>query len=188
MKMAAPENISHFEFDNVKYERDEDGTFDIKHPAHVKAATMHGARPYDPELGAVVLPVVERVQSDFDQQMADKDDEIAALKRQLAEAQAAKTATETPATPGATDTPATPASASGDTSSGQGGTASDQQEDRLGAALALNPDFDTMGRDDMVEWLKGVGISAPSNLSTEKTRSILNDAVAAYKAEQEQKA
>lgn len=87
MKMVAPAEIGHFVFDNVEYRREgEDDTFDIKHPDHIAAARQHGAVEFDPNapnLGLGVEAPVERVQSDHDAVVAAKDDEIAALKRQL---------------------------------------------------------------------------------------------------------
>lgn len=192
MKFVAPSEIGHLNFDNVEYERDEDGLFEVKHPDHIAAAHMHGLTPFDPSapnLGLGVRP--DPVQSDFDKQLfardteivglnatvASKDDEIAQLKAQLAAAQAATGAQDAP---GGTDAPAGGAAAPGDTSEKSGGVSEDK--DLMAEALAANPNFDDMGRDDLVDWLKGVGVSVPGNLSTDKAREIVDNTIADYKS------
>lgn len=187
MKMVAPSEIGHLNFDNVEYERDEDGLFEIKHPDHIAAAHMHGLVPYDPSaphLGLDAVARVEPVKTDFDEQLSakdavisDKDDEIAQLKAQLAAAQAAPVA---PVAPAGTDAPAGGAAAPGDTSEKSGGVA--EEKDLMAEALAADPNFDEMGRDDLVDWLKGVGVSVPGNLSTDKAREIVDSTIADYKA------
>lgn len=179
MKMVAPAEIGHLEFDNVEYHRDEQGLFDIKHPDHIASARAHGLTEFDPSaphLGLDPAPV-ERVASEFDELLSAKDDEIAQLKAQLA---AAQTAPVAPAALAATDAPADAPSASGDTSEKSGGVSED--EDLIGTALAANPNFDDMDRDGLVEWLKGVGVGTPGNLSKTKAREIVDETIADYKA------
>lgn len=98
MKMVAPAEIGHFNFDNVEYHRAADGTFDIQHPDHIAAARIHGARDYDPDapnMGLLRADPVERVPSEFDdtikrhgEEMGAKDDLLAEKERENAELRA----------------------------------------------------------------------------------------------------
>ena len=54
----------------------------------------------------------------------------------------------------------------------------------MAAALALNPDFDEMGRDEMVEWLKGVGVVVPSSISKSNARKAIDEAIADHQSGQ----
>lgn len=180
-KFTAPEYIDHFCFDNVEYRRDEDGEFFIQHPDHQRHAVRHGAVPVGQGVhhGVPVAPV-----------QTDQDARIAELEAQLAEARAqlaSPPAPDAPVAPEATDTPADPADASGDTSEATGGTtgegASDAEAtDKMAEALAAEPKFEDMTRDELVDWLAGVGVSVPGNLSKDKALEIVNETVADYKA------
>ncbi len=154
----------------------EDGLWEI-HPEHAVEAELHGFTVFDERtlhthsLAAPVLgPDTEVVD-----EMAAKDARIAELEALLAEKPS-----EGADAPDATDTPAEGADAPGDASEGAGGTGDD--EDKLGAALALEPNFNEMGRDEMVEWLEGVGVSIAANVSTAVARSAIDSTVADYNA------
>lgn len=159
MKMQAPAHIAHFSVDNVEYHRDDEGLFDVK-DEHVETLTILGAWPYDPN-----APAVEHVED-------PRDIEIAELRARLA---AAESALETPPAPPA---PEQPADDAGDTSPPAGGTP--EIEDKMAAALALDPKFDDMSRDEMVEWLKEVGVVVPANISKEAARKAVDEAIADY--------
>jgi hypothetical protein len=189
-KFIAPDEVDHFEFDNVVYNRGDDGTFEFHHPDHVKAAKRHGCVPYDPDTGPV-LPAVERVQSDFDalnaaheDELADAqkahDDELAARDRKIAEQdELIRSLSERMAALEGAAAPARPADTSGDTSPGHGGGT--DEADPVGAALALSPDFDSMDRDALVAWAEGTfKIDLPGNISKDKARQVVDDGIAAY--------
>lgn len=176
MKMQAPANVAHLEIDNVKYTPDEDGVVVIDNPAHVAAARRHKFRPYDPNRPTADAPTLAPIASEFDEAMAAKDAEIAELRRQLAE----KSAGEQAPASDATDTAEDADDASGDTSESAGDTT--DTEDKMGAALAAKPNFDEMNRDQMVEWLEGVGVVVPANISTAKAREAIDEAVADYQS------
>jgi hypothetical protein len=161
MKMRAPAHIAHFNVDNVEYTRNEEGFFEVKDD-HVATALILGIVPYDPATPPV----------DFE---ADpRDAEIAELRARLALAESAA------ATPPAPPAPEQPADAQSDTSPPAGGTS--ETGDKMAAALALNPNFDEMGRDDMVEWLKDVGVVVPANISKVDARKAVDEAVADYQS------
>ena len=48
MKLTAPPEIGHFSIDNVIYDRDEDGFFNITEAPAIETAKMHGAVEVDP--------------------------------------------------------------------------------------------------------------------------------------------
>lgn len=200
MKMLAPRNVATLVVDGYEYEPDKDGLFTVRHPGHVKQLRMHGCVDADNiKLEEIEMlrergPVVEaeRIPSDFEAQMSAKDDEIAALKAQLAEAQARGAAPETQEPSGAADTTRETVERTGDTSpapggggaippgsetttvppQGQAGDNLDKTEEKLKEALAKKGDFDTMDRDQLVAWLHGVGVSVPGNISKDKAREI----------------
>lgn len=161
MKMQAPAHIANFNIDNVEYTRDEEGFFEVK-PEHVETALILGAIPHDPALPPI----------DFE---ADpRDAQIAELHARLALAESAAAAPLTP------PVPEQPADVTGDTSPPAEGTP--ETEDKMAAALALDPKFDEMGRDDMVDWLKEVGVVVPANISKADARKAVDEAIADYKS------
>lgn len=200
-KFIAPAIIASLSFDNVEYERDADGLFEIKHPDHIASAGMHGLVLFDPEKGEPVAQAPARIESEFDAtiatlnaeitaaadelvnrdaELAKRDEEIAELRRQLSSRPASDAQDAAEGTSTATGT----GSASGDTSSATEGTASTVDTgDKIGTALAANPDFEAMKRDDLTDWLKGVGVSVPGNLSEAKAREIVQETIADYKTD-----
>lgn len=164
MKMQAPANIAHFEMDNVKYERGDDGLFTVELNAHVDAMLRLGAQVVGPD----GVPVENNIPY-----LDPKDARIAELEAMLAAAQQA---------PAAPEVPATPSDATDDTSPPAGGTPEDT--DKMAAALALDPKFDEMTRDEMVDWLKGVGVVVPANISKDAALKAIDDAIADYKSGQ----
>lgn len=162
MKMQAPAHIAALNIAGIDYHRDEDGLFDVALD-HVEAAVILGAIAFDPE-----NPVVEEIDP--------RDAEIASLRARLAAAEGAAAAVPAP------EVPATPVDATDDTSPPAGGTG--ETEDKMAAALALEPKFDDMGRDDMVEWLKGVGVVVPANVSKDVARKAIDEAIADYQSGQ----
>lgn len=164
MKMQAPANVAHFEVDNVKYERGDDGFFAVDLPDHVDALLRLGAQIVGPD-GVLVHNDVPYLDP--------KDARIAELEAMLAAAQQA---------PAAPEVPADPADVTGDTSPPAGGTP--ESGDKMAAALALDPKFDEMTRDEMVDWLKGVGVVVPANISKDAALKAIDDAIADYKSGQ----
>lgn len=162
MKMQAPAHIATMNIAGIDYARGEDGMFDVSLD-HVEAAVVLGAVAFDPE-----HPHVEEIDP--------RDAEIASLRARLAAAENAAAGVPAP------DVPATPVDATGDTSPSAGGTG--ETEDKMAAALALEPKFDDMGRDDMVEWLKGVGVVVPANVSKDAARKAIDEAIADYQSGQ----
>lgn len=187
MKLVAPPEIGHFEIDNIEYRPNSDGVIEVQLAAHEQAMRRLGAVEYDPDVPTDELfnpKADERLQSDFDAEMAAKDKELAAaneanatLHQRLEALEKAMAAAKAPAVP------PKPVAAPEDTSEKAGDTtATDNEADKMAAALAANPNFDAMGRDDMVEWLKEVGVVVPSVISKVNARQAIDDAVADYKA------
>lgn len=162
MRMQAPAHIAALNIAGIDYTRGEDGLFDVSLD-HVEAAVILGAVAFDPE-----HPHVEEIDP--------RDAEIASLRARLAAAEGAVAPVAAP------EVPATPVDATVDTSPSAGGTA--ETVDAMAAALALEPKFDDMGRDDMVEWLKGVGVVVPSNISKENARKAIDEAIADHQSGQ----
>lgn len=208
-KFVAPAIVASLNFDGVEYDRDENGLFDIRHPDHVAAASLHGLVPFDPDAKAPILPEAPaRVESDFDaetaalnerlraaqasagdlqDQLSDsndrekaKDAEIAALRAQLEAAQRA------PETAGATDTADTTTDAPGNTSGTAGDTGEQRAElstsEKIGVFLEANPDFtgENLDRDEKVKWLASVGIAIPINSSKVNAQNAVEAAIADY--------
>lgn len=166
MKMQAPANFAHFEIENVVYERDEHGHFNVDHPDHVDAMLRLGAHIVGPDGEAL---------GDTVPSLDPKDARIAELEAMLAARDAADVVP--PASP---EVPADPVHETGDTSPSAGGTP--ETGDAMAAALALEPKFDEMGRDDLVEWLKGVGVVVPANISKDAARKAVDEAIADYES------
>lgn len=171
MKMQAPANIAHFEFENVKYERDENGHFEVAHPAHVDALLRLGAH--------IVGPGGETL-GDTVPYLDPRDAQIASLQAQLAALQSG--ATEAPVASDPADIADPVLDATGDTSPPAGGGTDDT--DKMAAALALEPKFDDMTRDEMVDWLKEVGVVVPANVSKDNARKAIDEAVADHESGQ----
>lgn len=184
MKLAAPDRIASFSFDEVVYERDEKGEFDIVHPDHIAKAKIHGAHdlvagvdyssgPIPDDFGnADKLAAAAAEAARKEVVIGEKDDEIATLKAQIESLQTAAAVRQ------GTDTPGTGSDTSGDTSSGAGGTG--ETVDKLAVALAAKPNFDEMDRDAMVDWLASVEITIPGNTSKDNARKAIDDLVADF--------
>jgi len=183
MKLVAPALIASLSIDGVEYARAEDGTFDVAEH-HVPEAILHGAVPFnpdhptggvDPDAHIVLGPTGEYQDPVF----LPVDDEGH---------------DEGHGAPEGTDIADQADDASGDTSSGAGDTTpqSSQADDEPSAiaddvsaiakALEGNPDFDAMSRDEMLDWLLGIGIDLPNNSSKDRARAAIDDAVAEYTA------
>lgn len=184
-KFTAPEVIGHLEYDNVTYERGEDGLFTINHPDHVASARIHGLKEVDPNNPQLPLDeVVGRVASSYEEELAAKNSRIAELEALLAgSGGAAELApTETLGGPGATDTPADTGAASESTSPATGGTTETVGEERdlIGEALAKEPNFPSMSRDERVEWLDSIGVVIPKNTSGDRALEIIKETLEDY--------
>lgn len=195
MKMQAPDQVGNITIDNIEYERAADGTYEIA-DEHVDTAQMHGLKPYDPNAPEDTDEVAERIPSDFDdlhaklsdteQHVAQLQGEVASLQEQLRETGERAERAE------AALAAAQPHPGTDDTSSSTGGTSSQQQDDadaaaataaKLDAALADNPNFDDMSRDQMVEWLdKNADVKVSVSISKVDARAKIDEVVAAHKA------
>lgn len=198
MKMVAPAAIGHFVFDNVEYERDEDGSFEIKHPDHIAAARIHGATEFNPDaphLSFDNFALAARVPSEFDATIADQAAVIEDLKAQLAgatpnetiaaqrgeiedlKAQLLAAQSSRPA-PGlfealGGENTRTGTEGTEDTSEKAGGTDAAAKA----ALLATKPDADDY--DGMKSWLTEAGVSFPGNVSKVRAAEIVAETVAA---------
>lgn len=186
MKMVAPAEIGHFEFDNIVYKRDEDGTFTINHPDHVASALIHGAKEFDPSAPHLGVFAAEPVRiMGFDDELREaeqranaaeadsvaKDGRIAELERLLAEAQTTRDA-PAPGGDGAGDA----TERTDDTSGGAGAMDVEQETARRAALLAKKPDTDNY--DEMKSWLTEAGVAFPGNVSKARAKEIVEETIA----------
>lgn len=197
MKMVAPANVSHFDFQGHEYHRDKNGHFNIDSPDHVAAAQMCGAVEYDPKVeDPFAPPPTERVDGDFDQQLAEKEARIAELEAKLAEttegrdealqalADAGARADATDVADDADDAPGDTSEDAGGASEDAGGASEDSTADKVGAYLAEHPDFtgEDLDRDGKVEWLKSVGVVISVSSSKVAAQTAIAETIADYKA------
>lgn len=190
MKLKAPESISHFEFDNVDYQRDDDGNFDIRHPDHLEKARMLGAhdddgRVYGQTAFAAPVPTeTEEKLAEAQTRLDERETDLRLANERNDDLQRRLEAMERHfSMGGGTNTASGTADTSGGTSSGTGGTGSDTGTgDVIGAALASNPDFAAMNRDEKVAWLKTVNVTVSSSISKENAQKAIDDLVNEYNA------